>query len=64
MNFDSQELELEQLESVSGGVLAASSKYVEATCEHCGAKGKHLMNTGWSAICRSCGKTINLKAQG
>ena len=61
-NKDMMELDVSELDKVTGGASDAG-QYAEAVCEHCGATGKHRMDSGWTAICRVCGKTINLKAQ-
>lgn len=61
--FDNTELDMEQLEQVSGGRQCSSARTVEAVCGHCGDNGPHPMDSGWTAICRKCGKPINLKAQ-
>lgn len=52
----------DDLAAVAGGT-SDETCYSEAICEHCGAKGPHRMDSGWTAICRKCGKKINLKAQ-
>ena len=63
MSSENRNLRPDQLEEVTGGRKNTSVHTVEAICEHCGAKGPHKMNSGWTAICRKCGKSINLKAQ-
>ena len=61
-SFDTAELRTNDLEDVSGGK-AASERYVEAVCIHCGSNGPHLMDSAWSAVCCQCGELINLKGQ-
>lgn len=57
-------LSIEDLKNVTGGLDDNDTEfYVEAVCEHCGTKGMHLMNSGRTAICSKCGKTILLIAQ-
>ena len=74
-NAESLELGLDDLEQISGGHASGSRDlltggtsdqpyYVTAVCEHCGAKAQHRMDTGRTAVCSNCGKSINLIAQG
>ena len=58
-------LEEDELSAVSGGMNRAKSekKYVTAKCSACGTTGEMEMTGASSAICSSCGATINLRGQ-
>ena len=64
MSNENNQLSLDQLEAVSGGAVPPAIHTVNVTCGNCEDRGPHRMDSGWSAICRKCGETINLKAMG